>query len=184
MPASSVPDPFINTRRKEDELRRRPWIEIIYHSVFGPEIQIERHDRIEDEVFILDRYYAIDGHIRLPRGNILTFQEKTRKATAPGFDLTVEYYNDPAIDEQGDWFHLAAQIYFVGKANTRETDFQQWAIIDLAALALADHRGQISWSRRQNNWTRADFLATPIRNLPTAMIIAINEGLGEGFCGA
>lgn len=85
----------------------------------------------------MDKELAIDTFLYFADGSVLTLLEKTRKNHFLKYnDFTFEYYNDPAIKDEGEWFKLAAQLYFYGFANKAETGYEKYYLINIPELRL------------------------------------------------
>jgi hypothetical protein len=123
---------------KTFEEKMTPYIDQIYKQFFGErlkEIKRNNRDNSTEKLMFMDINLAIDTHLTFSNGSILTFQEKTRKNNYLKFnDFTFEYYNDPSTKDEGEWFKLAAQIYFYGYANESETGYERYYILSVPKL--------------------------------------------------
>lgn len=158
---------FENDPRRKQEIRLRPYADDIYKFVFGPDIDILRFDKD----VILDKRFAIDVQIRLRSRQILLGQEKFLSTIYSKFNsLTVEYMQN--TNEQGDWFKLASQFYFVG--YEAPSGFYPWVITDWLAIVLATHKGDIDWQYNDNKdgHAQASFKYININELPLNCVIA------------
>jgi predicted Zn-ribbon and HTH transcriptional regulator len=128
------------------------------------------------DVHILDQQFAIDSMLRFPDGSFFTLQEKYRKNTELKFgDFTqthMKAYGTP-YEAKGEWFHLAAQLYFYGWANEDETDFEDYLLLDVVRYKLLvleagglDRIGE--W--RQNPGGGASFFGICVEELRPAII--------------
>jgi hypothetical protein len=119
-----------------------PHIDTIYKKTFRNLESIYRSNRDtekESKILFMDKELAIDTFLHFKDGSILTFQEKTRRKyylDKFGADFTFEYYNNPATYEQGEWFKLAAQIYFYGYADESMGGYCKYWVIDIAKLRI------------------------------------------------
>lgn len=124
---------------KDFEERMRPHIDAIYKGLFNGRLEIiKRCDRNGNEskkMLLMDMEMAIDTHLTFYDGSVLTFQEKTlRHYQRKWKQFTFEYYNDPKTRDKGEWFKLAAQLYFFGYANKEETGYSSFWILNVAKL--------------------------------------------------
>lgn len=173
-------------RRYRDARRRWPACYRIYREIFA-RLGMPLSDGVkeiectaEDAFGRLDRKLGIDVIFKWPIGMQATLQEKflfTSFGTA-----TVEYMNDPNIGDEGDWFHLMANYYFVGYSKPKELDFWSWRLLDWAALQRETIRGNITWGLRYN-WkspAKANFKYVRFDEIPQNCIIATSEDLPMG----
>lgn len=123
---------------KTFEEKMTPCIDLVYKQLFGDtlqEIKRNNRDNSTEKLMFMDIHLAIDTYLTFKNGSILTFQEKTRKNNYLKFnDFTFEYYNDPITKDEGEWFKLAAQIYFYGYANENETGYEKYYILSVQKL--------------------------------------------------
>lgn len=151
---SSNGSDFEKDPRRIQELSGRPIADKIYRSFFGTGIEIRRRERAEEH--ILDRTFALDVEIKLPNGNLLQGQEKFLSSRyAARATVTVEYEQNQYTGEPGDWFHLAAQFYFVGYFTPDGQHFSPWVILDWPAVVLGTLQGKIQWKTSANKNGRA-----------------------------
>ena len=150
----------------------------IYQMVF-PGCVIDRLSDKRDTAHPLDRHFGIDTILRLPSGAYLTLQEKYRDHTVLerfGADFTQEWKNayQTEFENDGEWFHLAAQIYFYGWANPTYTGFAKWLILDIPKykLLVEDAGGLDAIGRLKVNKEhgRAAFYAIPVKRIKHAII--------------
>lgn len=117
-----------------------PFIDRIYRERFPKVQRIERSDREttkDARILLMDKDLAIDTFLRFADGTILTLQEKTRQYKYLDYnDFTFEYYNDPATKEPGEWFKLAAQLYFYGYANPQGDGYSRYYIVNIPRLRI------------------------------------------------
>ena len=126
---------------KNFEEKMTPYIDNIYVDVFGVKkdniIRSKRDNYQDDRALILDKDFGVDTVLTLNNGTNITIQEKTRKFYYSKYnDFTFEYYNDPRIKDPGEWFKLAAQLYFFGYANQDENGYYKYWLIDIFRLRL------------------------------------------------
>ena len=122
-----------------------------------------------------DKFLGIDVILCFTSGMEVTLQEKflfTRYKT-----VTVEYMQDWRSQEQGDWFHMKAQYYFVGYDRIRALSFQDWILLDWAAAQRATSAGQIVWHELTNrqDGARASFRYMPFDEFPLSCIVACSD---------
>jgi len=163
---------FNNTPRRLQELRGRPIADVIYRDMFGQTTEIIRAES-KDEL-ILDKEFAIDVKLILPSKQILLGQEKFLSHQYAKFaSITVEHMQNPLTQEQGDWFKLASQLYFVGYFTEDGTNFSPWIMLDWAQVVIATMRGQIAWHDQGNtrSYARASFKWTRMNDIPDDCVI-------------
>lgn len=115
--------------------------------------EIKWLDEDEDEVIHpLDQYFDIDCIIKSGNGMIQTVQAKFLSYDKIGFNsITIEYMNDEDKGIEGDWFHCAAQWYFVGYACKSNTYFDKWVILNWPAVIDATVQGNVVWQGPRHN---------------------------------
>lgn len=158
--------------RRQQELRLRPYADAIYKRVFGV-AGVQRFEQPDNAV--LDRHFAIDVQLSTPAGLILTGQEKFLSAAYAKFNtVTVEYEQNQFTGEQGDWFKLASQFYFVGYESVSGAGFSSWVILNWPAVVTETNRGNIEWHTNVNRDGRAkaSFRYCPIDQFPESCVIA------------
>lgn len=156
--------------------RMKPAALRIYQRVFpGSVLEDLREKGVK--VHVLDQEFGIDALIRFNGGQWISIQEKYRTHNAlKWLDFTQEYMNGEgtSLEARGEWFNLGAQLYFYGWANKDESDFEKWAILDIAKYKLiVENAGglQCIGTKRQNRrHGRASFFAIPMRRLTPAII--------------
>ena len=177
---------------KAFEEKMTPYIDRIYKGIFKNLYAIHRSDRETEQdtrILFMDRELAIDTFLYFNDGTVLTFQEKTRRKKMLerfGADFTFEYFNDPRKSEQGEWFKLAAQLYFYGYANEGMTGYDCFWIIDIAKLRLflKNNIGiellERKYLRQNYPPAKANFFAIPFSEIGGDCILCKyngNEGL-------
>jgi hypothetical protein len=132
----------MNFMRKMQPLALR-----IYGQIFpGCKLEYLRRDNFDGhpkddpDVHILDLEFAIDSLLRLTDGSFFSLQEKYRtyEHLKSFGDFTQEHMNGfgTKYETKGEWFHLAAQLYFYGWANEDQTDFEEYMLIDVVKYKL------------------------------------------------
>jgi hypothetical protein len=154
----------------------------IYKAIF-PNCEIEDLRTKGKGVHILDKEFAIDSLIQFPSGNFITLQEKYRENKYIQYsDFTQEYNNAVGTEYEsvGEWFKLAAQLYFYGWANKDNTDFEKWIMLDILRYKLlvekAGGLGKIGILKINETHGRASFYAIPVIKLKDAIIYS-SQGL-------
>lgn len=143
-------------------------------------------------VHVLDKEFGIDSLITFQSGQWISIQEKYRahkflkdsglrvRPNCP--DFTQEYKNasGTAHECDGEWFKLGAQLYFYGWSNSQATDFEKWAILDIAKYKLiVENAGGLErlGSLRQNRQHgSASFYCIPIAALKDAFVADYRHG--------
>jgi len=132
-------------KEKIFEEKMTPFIDAIYKKTFSKLSKIKRATRNNDDdikIMFMDKELAIDTRLFFIDGTILTLQEKTLQYSKRKYNsFTFEYYNDPAMKLEGEWFKLASQLYFFGYANSDETGYADYWIIDIPKLRLFLKKG-------------------------------------------
>ena len=168
--------PFENLPTVKFQERMKPAALRIYHRLFpGCEVEDLRKEGVK--VHVLDKEFGIDALIRFQAGQWVSIQEKYRSHAALKYlDFTQEYMNAEGTEHEspGEWFKLGSQLYFYGWANEAETDFEKWAILDVAAYKLLVERAgglpAIGTKRQNRIHGRASFFAIPIEKLRPAFV--------------
>ena len=174
-------DDFERNPRRKFELKMRPIADDLYCRIMPEIVSIERFDK-DAERHILDREFAIDVKFQLSEMS-LTCQEKFRECSYVNYlDVTVEYYNNPALRIKGDWFNLAAQLYFVGYASKEYNSFEKWILLDWCRVVLETLRGNIKWQMgiSQSRNGLASFNAAKMANFPACCVLA-SSGFPRGL---
>jgi len=165
---------FDNNWRRKQELKGRPIADGIYKMIFGEDIIIERFERPDNK--ILDKEFAIDVKVKFTEsGLILLGQEKFLSNKYIGYEsITVEEYQDQSTKEEGDWFKIGVQFYFVSYFNEDYTDFGLWIMIDWTKAVILTAQNKINWysNKNQDGSARASFRYTYMKQIPSEAIIA------------
>lgn len=154
----------------------------IYNTLFDIKGIRDLRAKDSDQPHVLDQEFAIDKLIVLKSGHWISIQEKFRKnifLTDPKYqvesgtpDFTQEYKN--GNNTLGEWFKLAAQIYFYGWANKEETDFEKFVIVDILKYKLLIEKlgGIEKCATKRKNFTHggASFYCFPITMIKDAWI--------------
>ncbi len=167
-------DNFMRGSRKQQELRGRPLADALYRELLGA-VRIHRFERKDNGPHILDARFAIDAMIELATEQRLTLQEKFLSASRATYNsVTIEYMQGAGRTERGDWFHLCAELYFVGYFSVDGTHFQKWVVLDMARTKLATDAKRIEWHYNENKVIgyAADFYWANVGFLPRECIIA------------
>lgn len=157
-------------------MRMRPAALRIYQRVFpGCEVEDLRGQGVR--VHVLDQEFGIDSLIKFPSKQWISIQEKYRDHSAlKWLDFTQEYMNAEGTryEAPGEWFKLSAQLYFYGWATADQSDFEKWAILDVAKYKLiVENAGGlhcVGVKRQNSRHGRASFFAIPIRRLEPAFV--------------
>lgn len=166
---------FERDPRRRQEIAGRPIADKVYRDVFGSATEIVRMEREDQKV--LDIRFAIDVKLVLPSGQILLGQEKfLSHKYAKYSSVTVEYEQNQWTHEQGDWFKLCSQFYFVGYMNEQRDTFTPWIILNWPNVVLATLQKRVPWRQNKNNngRARASFKYCGMKNFPKDCIIAMS----------
>jgi hypothetical protein len=105
-------------------------------------------------------------------------QEKSRKHNYLKYDdFTFEYYNNPTTKDEGEWFKLAAQLYFYGFANKNETEYVKYYLVNVPKLRLflKNKIGiktlESEYLHRNTPPAKANFFAIPFKIIPDCCIM-------------
>ena len=176
---------FNDLRTVKFQQKMKPAALRIYQRIF-PECRFEDLREKGFKVHVLDQEFGIDGLIHIEE-QWISVQEKYRKNYAMKYmDFTQEYKNAAGTQHEanGEWFKLGAQLYFYGWANKEETDFEKWALIDIAKYKmLVDSHGglgrigQLKFNKEHGS---ASFYAIPISVLEPTFVIDYRKFLDNG----
>ena len=157
------------------ERRMRSPVEEVYQTYF-PDCRV-RYTREHDELRPFDEHFAIDTILELHRGGIVTAQQKCRRNQYLKYkDFTQEFMNAAGTkhESQGEWFHLASQIYFYGWANPAEDGLVAWLLLDVVEYRrLVEKKGgldKIGTLHQNREHGNANFYAIPVKDLQSALI--------------
>ena len=157
------------------ELRMRPAVLRVYEGLFpGCRVEFAQDD---ERLRQLDESFGIDAILRLPSGQILTTQQKSRRHEYLRYgDFTQEFRNAVGGENEGEgeWYYLASQLYLYGWSNQDETDFAAWILLDVVSYKLLVEKagGLEKVGRLNQNLThgRANFYAIPLDTLRPAIL--------------
>jgi len=156
--------------------KMRPAAIAIYQKVF-PGCHIEDLREQGTKVHVLDKEFAIDALVYLPSGQWISLQEKYRDNGAMKYlDFTQEFLNAHGTKNEtpGEWFKLGAQLYFYGWANSAETDFEKWLLMDVVKykMLIEDLGGieKVGTLRHNKKHGKASFYAIPIKRLSACFV--------------
>jgi hypothetical protein len=176
-------------KEKNFEEKMSMYIDDIYKKLFKEKLleiyRSNRNTEIDEKILFMDINMAIDTTIRMTNGSILTFQEKTRKYKFKNYnDFTFEYYNDPKTKDEGEWFKLAAQLYFYGYANEKEDGYYKYYFLNVTKLRTGLMR-KFTILELENNFlkqnkppAKANFFAIPFQVLSELDGVIIYESKG------
>ena len=157
------------------ELRMRGAVEGVFRTYF-PDCQV-LYTRERDDLRRFDDHFAIDTILKLRSGQIVTVQQKCRRNRYLRYkDFTQEFMNAEGeiYETPGEWFHLAAQLYFYGWANPAEDGLAAWALLDVVKYKmLVEQAGgleRVGTLRRNRVHGSASFYAIPMETLRPAFI--------------
>jgi len=167
---------FNNLSTVKFQQKLKPAALRIYQQIF-PGCRLEDLREQGVKVHVLDKEFAIDALIHCVSGQWISIQEKYRKNNALKYqDFTQEFMNACGTEYEapGEWFKLGAQLYFYGWANVSETDFEKWALIDVAKYKMyVDDCGgldKIGKLKFNNEHGKASFYAIPINKLTSCFV--------------
>ena len=157
------------------EQRMRPAAEGVFRTFF-PGCQV-LYTRERDALRQFDDQFAIDTILKLPSGQIITAQQKCRRNHYLKYkDFTQEFMNAAGgiYETRGEWFHLAAQLYFYGWANQAENSLAAWVLLDVVRYKmLVEQAGgldKVGTLKKNKVHGRASFYAIPVETLRPAFI--------------
>jgi|TARA_Y100000310_G_scaffold115981_1_gene114585 hypothetical protein len=156
--------------------KMRPAALRVYRRIF-PDCEVMDLRADGFKVHVLDKEFGIDSLIKLPSGQWLSLQEKYRRNNASKYeDFTQEYKNavGTKYESDGEWFKLAAQVYFYGWANENETEFEKWVLIDIPQYKIiVEQSGGLKHMgvyRQNSTYGKASFFCIPIAKLDGAIL--------------
>lgn len=164
--------------RFDDARARQPAANRLYRKTFAdmgmPLKPGDTEIRVGKDEFMAGYDYAlgIDVILTFENGQEATIQEKflfTRFCT-----ITVEYMQDPVRGEQGDWFSMKCDYYFVGYDRTNANDFQDWILLNWPMVRQKTNMGLVQWSERRNarDGARASFKYIDFAKIPEDCIVS------------
>jgi len=129
---------------------------------------------------------GIDVILRTDKGTRMTLQEKFLTF----WQSTATFEERKTNGDLGAWYYCTAQYYFVG--YTRKywdykrravfsnplIDFQDWVLIDLAAIHREDENNRVAWTFNTNTQDnrRAQFRYIGFDNLPPSSVLSRCDG--------
>jgi len=181
----SAKDDFAGLETNKLARRGRLYALEIYSKLF-PGCRVEWFEKKDGSAHILDQAFAVDAKIILPSGGFLTLQEKYRnndylvcqrlQVQPPYPDFTQEYMNGAGTRHEslGEWFKLAAQLYFYGWENSDQSGFEKWVLLDVAKYKMiVEAAGGLpaigKWFPNRKHGS-ATFYAIPIIRLQSAFL--------------
>lgn len=123
-----------------------------------------------------DRLLGVDVIFRHVTGQTSAAQEKA--LTYWDSTVTVEYYNNPRIEDEGDWFTLKANYYFVGYDRDKNGTIGDFILLDWVATQRATAQNRIPWRVNSNkkDGARANFKHVHFNAIPEDCVIARRLG--------
>lgn len=129
----------------------------------------------DDKLGRYDRDFGVDVILSLKSGQTITVQEKV--LTTNYDTVTVEYYQNGITGEQGDWFKLKCDLYFVGYASGKkdtsgEYVLDRFILLDWLLVRIA--HDNIGWMIRENkkDGAKANFKYAKFSQFPDYCTIA------------
>ena len=173
---------FNQLETEQFRIRMRHQAIKIYKQIW-PGCQIEDLREQGVNVHVLDKEFGIDTLSTFPSGQWLSIQEKYRRYnTWHKFkDFTQEYKNGvgTSYEGPGEWFHLGAQVYFVGWADIKETCFPYWFLMDIAKYKLIiENSGgldKVGILKQNKDHGRSSFYGIPIKIIKPAFLMTYND---------
>ncbi len=138
---------FSDLPEEQFRLSMKPHAVEIYEELW-PGCEVKDFRGIGKGAHVLDKYFGVDSAIVMRSGQQLLLQEKYRRNDAlsnPDMridpecpDFTQELFNgwNTPNESHGEFFNLAAQIYFYGWASADDSSFEEWYILDVAKYKL------------------------------------------------
>lgn len=164
--------------RFKDARARQPAANKLYRKSFAsmgmPLKPGDTDIRVGKDEFEAGYDYAlgIDVILTFDNGQEATLQEKfllTRFRT-----VTVEHMQDPTRGEQGDWFTMKCDYYFVGYDRANANSFQEWILLNWPMVRQQTNMGNIPWRERRNkrDGARASFKHVDFSGIPMECIVS------------
>ncbi len=180
-------DGFARLSTNKLHARRRGDALAIYRRLF-PGCEFVPWSADPARALAMDRDFSIDGKLVLPTGQYITVQEKFREhkflsspflqVEAPFPDFTQEHLNacGTAYEAPGEFYKLAAQVYFYGWEDAEMTGFAKWVMLDIARYKMIVERAgglEAIGQRNQNSrHGRASFFCIPVNRLREAFLFS------------
>lgn len=168
------------------KLMRPHAIEIYQRALGATDVMDLREDGVK--VHVLDKEFGIDSLIEFESGQWISVQEKYRandylvkpwlRLIAECPDFTQEYLNAAGTQYEapGEWFKLGAQLYFYGWANSDNTGFAAWLILNIPRYKLlVETNGGLAalgdlYRNKQHG--AATFYCIPVVRLKPAVLVS------------
>jgi len=164
---------FEQTPEYKQSLRMRPACDRVLQWVFGCGNNINRFEK--EGGHILDTKFHIDLELKLASGATITGQEKALSNKFYKYrTLTMEYHQNRATGEEGEFFKIASQFYLSGYSDKTGERFAEWKVFDVLKLHqwLASSNGSNIPKARLAGGSRASFLPIPYDSIPPDCCIA------------
>ncbi len=163
--------------RFKEAAAKQPAANGLYRTIFErldmPLLPGELQLRVAKDEFEAgyDHYLGIDVIFTFANEQESTLQEKFltyREST-----VTVEYYQNPLTGEQGDWFKMKPDYYFVGYDRIQKNNFQEWILLNWPLTRQVTNQGQIPWEVKSNtrDGARANFKYVPFSIVPPECVV-------------
>ena len=152
--------------------RFRADVHQIYRSLFpllpgSVDVNVSKNERYAR----YDIDFGVDVIINFVNGQSATIQEKILSTNFS--TVTVEYYQNPAQNEAGDWFNLKCDYYFVGYGPKEGSPvLSRWILLDWNQVRL--HSACIPWrfNSNQKDNARANFAYAQFVEFPDRCVVA------------
>lgn len=156
---------------------RQPFANGLYRTIFDrlgmPLLPGELQLQVTKDEFAAgyDRFLGIDVILTFANRQESTMQEKfllTKYRT-----VTVEHMQNPLTGEQGDWFNMKCDYYFVGYDRTKSNTLQEWILLSWPITKQMTNQGKVQWSSNKNaaDGARADFKFVDFGKIPNQCIV-------------
>lgn len=163
--------------RFKESAARQPAANGLYRTIFErlgmPLLPGELQLRVTKDEFEAgyDHYLGIDVIFTFANLQETTCQEKF--LTYHTSTVTVEYYQNPLTGEQGDWFKMKPDYYFVGYDRYQKNSFQDWLMLNWPLTRQMTNQGLITWDVQSNkrDGARANFKYVPFSLVPSDCVV-------------
>jgi hypothetical protein len=164
---------FEQTPEYQQSLRMRPACDRVLDWVFGCGDNIHRFDK--EGGHVLDKQFHIDLTVKLRSGATLTGQEKALSHRYYKYrTFTMEYHQNHATKEGGEFFKIASQFYLSGYSDETGIEFIEWKVLDVLRLQrwlASDRMANIPEPRRAGG-SRATFIPIKYDDIPAECIFS------------